>query len=81
MFASFFFVMTLIFLLLMMYWQLSKFTSQEKTYDNSFIILQKYHLNHHYRLQNYGFGITSPLWDKVFGTVPPPQSKGEAKRR
>ncbi|KAL9329082.1 hypothetical protein ACSQ67_004085 [Phaseolus vulgaris] len=43
--------------------------------------LKKYHLNHHYRLQNYGFGITSPLWDKVFGTVPPPQSKGEAKRR
>ncbi|KAG5040660.1 hypothetical protein JHK85_013136 [Glycine max] len=49
--------------------------------NNNFIILQKYHLNHHYRLQNYGFGITSPLWDKVFGTVPPPQSKGDAKRR
>ncbi|WVZ25757.1 hypothetical protein V8G54_004301 [Vigna mungo] len=61
--------------------KLSKIISQEKAYDNSFVMLQKYHLNHHYRLQNYGFGITSPLWDKVFGTVPPPQSKADAKRR
>lgn len=42
--------------------------------------LKKYHLNHHYRVQSLGFGITSPLWDKVFGTVPPP-SKVDAKRR
>ncbi|KAJ1394884.1 Fatty acid hydroxylase [Sesbania bispinosa] len=42
--------------------------------------LKKYHLNHHYRMQNAGFGITSPLWDKVFGTVPPP-SKVDSKRR
>ncbi|KAE9610667.1 hypothetical protein Lal_00029780 [Lupinus albus] len=42
--------------------------------------LKKYHLNHHYRLWNYGFGITSPLWDFVFGTVPPP-SKADAKLR
>ncbi|OWM63774.1 dihydroceramide fatty acyl 2-hydroxylase FAH1-like [Punica granatum] len=34
--------------------------------------LKKYHLNHHYRMQNLGFGITSPLWDRVFGTFPPP---------
>ncbi|XP_047330027.1 dihydroceramide fatty acyl 2-hydroxylase FAH1-like [Impatiens glandulifera] len=32
--------------------------------------LKKYHLNHHFRIQNKGFGITSSLWDKVFGTFP-----------
>ncbi|KRH11815.2 hypothetical protein GLYMA_15G132500v4 [Glycine max] len=33
--------------------------------------LKKYHLNHHFRIQDKGFGITSSLWDKVFGTLPP----------
>ncbi|XP_043701977.1 dihydroceramide fatty acyl 2-hydroxylase FAH1-like [Telopea speciosissima] len=33
--------------------------------------LKKYHLNHHFRIQNKGFGITSSLWDKVFGTLLP----------
>ncbi|GAB2214001.1 hypothetical protein Droror1_Dr00018331 [Drosera rotundifolia] len=33
--------------------------------------LKKYHLNHHFRIQDMGFGITSSLWDKVFGTLPP----------
>ncbi|XP_058071726.1 dihydroceramide fatty acyl 2-hydroxylase FAH1 [Magnolia sinica] len=33
--------------------------------------LKRYHLNHHFRIQNKGFGITSSLWDKVFGTLPP----------
>lgn len=32
--------------------------------------LKKYHLNHHFRIQNKGFGITSSFWDKVFGTLP-----------
>ncbi|XP_031267355.1 dihydroceramide fatty acyl 2-hydroxylase FAH2-like [Pistacia vera] len=32
--------------------------------------LKKYHLNHHFRIQNKGFGITSSLWDDVFGTLP-----------
>ncbi|PWA81638.1 fatty acid hydroxylase 1 [Artemisia annua] len=27
--------------------------------------LKKYHLNHHFRIQNKGYGITSSLWDKV----------------
>ncbi|KAL5210093.1 hypothetical protein ABZP36_005716 [Zizania latifolia] len=34
--------------------------------------LKRYHLNHHFRIQNKGFGITSSLWDAVFGTLPPP---------
>ncbi|XP_068654403.1 dihydroceramide fatty acyl 2-hydroxylase FAH1-like [Aristolochia californica] len=33
--------------------------------------LKKYHLNHHFRIQNKGFGITSSVWDKMFGTLPP----------
>lgn len=33
--------------------------------------LKRYHLNHHFRVQNMGFGITSPVWDSVFGTLPP----------
>lgn len=41
--------------------------------------LKKYHLNHHFRIQNKGFGITSSLWDKVFGTLPP--TKAAEKRR
>ncbi|KAL3577378.1 hypothetical protein D5086_022661, partial [Populus alba] len=33
--------------------------------------LKKYHMNHHFRVQDKGFGITSSLWDRVFGTFPP----------
>ncbi|KAJ7015353.1 dihydroceramide fatty acyl 2-hydroxylase FAH1 isoform X1 [Populus alba x Populus x berolinensis] len=33
--------------------------------------LKKYHMNHHFRVQDKGFGITSALWDRVFGTLPP----------
>ncbi|XP_074283431.1 dihydroceramide fatty acyl 2-hydroxylase FAH1-like [Silene latifolia] len=32
--------------------------------------LKRYHMNHHFRIQDKGFGITSALWDKVFGTMP-----------
>ncbi|CAH8332694.1 unnamed protein product [Eruca vesicaria subsp. sativa] len=31
--------------------------------------LKKSHLNHHFRIQDKGFGVTSSLWDIVFGTV------------
>ncbi|XP_018677269.2 dihydroceramide fatty acyl 2-hydroxylase FAH1 isoform X1 [Musa acuminata AAA Group] len=33
--------------------------------------LKRYHLNHHFKVQNKGFGITSSLWDIIFGTLPP----------
>ncbi|RRT39924.1 hypothetical protein B296_00030033, partial [Ensete ventricosum] len=36
--------------------------------------LKRYHLNHHFRTQNKGFGITSPLWDIAFGTLLPPKN-------
>jgi sterol desaturase/sphingolipid hydroxylase (fatty acid hydroxylase superfamily) len=31
--------------------------------------LKQYHLRHHYRDDDAGFGISSPLWDFVFGTT------------
>ncbi|KAI0463749.1 fatty acid alpha-hydroxylase [Komagataella kurtzmanii] len=30
--------------------------------------LKKYHLEHHYKNYELGFGVTSKFWDKVFGT-------------
>jgi len=40
--------------------------------------LKRYHLNHHFRIQTKGFGITSPLWDNVFGTLPPAKGSGKS---
>jgi sterol desaturase/sphingolipid hydroxylase (fatty acid hydroxylase superfamily) len=31
--------------------------------------LKQYHLRHHYKDDDVGFGISSPLWDYVFGTT------------
>lgn len=30
--------------------------------------LRTYHLKHHYRNEDRNFGVTSPIWDIVFGT-------------
>lgn len=32
--------------------------------------LKVYHLKHHFRNENKSFGVSSPLWDYVFGTTP-----------
>ncbi|EPS73322.1 hypothetical protein M569_01436, partial [Genlisea aurea] len=32
--------------------------------------LKRNHMNHHFRIQNKGFGITSNFWDWVFATLP-----------
>jgi len=32
--------------------------------------LKRYHLRHHYKNPNHGFGVSSPVWDVVFGTKP-----------
>ena len=34
------------------------------------LALRRYHYRHHFQQSDRGFGVTSPLWDKVFGTVP-----------
>ena len=31
--------------------------------------MKRYHVNHHYKANNEGFGITSKFWDHVFNTV------------
>ena len=32
--------------------------------------LKRYHIQHHYKTPNQRFGVSSPLWDWVFGTMP-----------
>ncbi|CAI6000585.1 unnamed protein product [Closterium sp. NIES-65] len=32
--------------------------------------LRRYHMAHHFKVYNAGFGITNSFWDKVFGTYP-----------
>ncbi len=32
--------------------------------------LKRYHLRHHFQDETRGFGVSMPLWDYVFGTVP-----------
>lgn len=33
--------------------------------------MKKYHLAHHYKNFDLGFGVTSKMWDYVFNTVLP----------
>ncbi len=35
--------------------------------------LKRYHMQHHYKTPEQRFGVSSPLWDWVFGTMPPNQ--------
>ena len=37
--------------------------------------LWQYHAIHHYKHSDKAFGVSSPLWDYVFGTVPPEKFK------
>lgn len=32
--------------------------------------LREQHMRHHFQDHRYGFGVSSPLWDVVFGTLP-----------
>ena len=32
--------------------------------------LKRYHMQHHFKSPEERFGVSSPLWDKVFGTMP-----------
>lgn len=35
-----------------------------------FKFLKRYHMQHHYKTPNQRFGVSSPLWDWIFGTMP-----------
>jgi sterol desaturase/sphingolipid hydroxylase (fatty acid hydroxylase superfamily) len=41
--------------------------------------LRKYHLLHHYRTPELRFGVTSPLFDLIFGTFQPMPKRAHAK--
>jgi len=32
--------------------------------------LREQHMRHHFQDHRYGFGVSSPIWDAVFGTLP-----------
>lgn len=42
-------------------------------------LLHSYHLRHHFQQSDRGFGVTSPLWDWVFGTLPARRSEPSAE--
>ncbi|KAJ7571149.1 hypothetical protein O6H91_01G151800 [Diphasiastrum complanatum] len=39
-------------------------------FNNHFLYMKRYHLNHHFKVQTDAFGITSTLWDRIFATLP-----------
>lgn len=47
--------------------------------NNCFGILWTHHHLHHYKYEDKAFGVSSPLWDMVFGTMPPKQKKSSCK--
>ena len=36
-----------------------------------FKFIKRYHMQHHYKTPNARYGVSSPLWDMVFKTMPP----------
>ena len=45
------------------------------------LLLKKYHLRHHYQDDHVGFGVSSPLWDYVFGTRTTPVNREASATR
>ena len=38
--------------------------------------LREQHMRHHFQDHRYGFGVSSPLWDAVFRTLPRTRRSG-----
>ncbi|KAH9747698.1 Aldehyde oxygenase (deformylating) [Citrus sinensis] len=47
------------------------YTHHGKPSKGIILRLKRFHMNHHFRIRDKGFGISSSLWDIVFGTLPP----------
>ena len=47
--------------------------------NNLFGYLLLHHQLHHYKYEDKAFGVSSPLWDIVFGTMPPKQKRKSNK--
>lgn len=41
--------------------------------------VRKHHMMHHHQDHSGGFGVSSPLWDLVFGTMPKPKGRPQSK--
>jgi sterol desaturase/sphingolipid hydroxylase (fatty acid hydroxylase superfamily) len=52
------------------YLSIHYFIHTTKPPKNFFRYLWKHHLLHHYKNETVAFGLTSPLWDIIFGTMP-----------
>ncbi len=50
----------------MMHYALHHFAFKNKL----FLELKKHHMRHHYSEPNKAYGVSSPLWDYIFGTIP-----------
>ena len=37
--------------------------------DGVWKFLKRYHMMHHFKTPEQGFGVSSPLWDLLFGTL------------
>lgn len=48
---------------------------------NAFKMLWVNHAVHHYKDDNIAFGVSSPLWDYVFGTMPPKHESASHPRK
>jgi 4-hydroxysphinganine ceramide fatty acyl 2-hydroxylase len=47
----------------------SDFLHHGKPFLSHFKEMKTYHLDHHYKNANLGYGITSKFWDYVFSTI------------
>ena len=46
-----------------------------------FKLLWRHHNLHHFRHSDKAYGVSSPLWDYVFGTMPPKKEKNRNKQK
>ncbi|KAL9252521.1 Dihydroceramide fatty acyl 2-hydroxylase FAH1-like protein [Drosera capensis] len=44
-----------------------------RAYNEATQKMKKYHLDHHFKVQTMGYGVTSTFWDRIFGTFPTPK--------
>ena len=49
-------------------YDLTHYFLHHKTLPSYYKTLKQYHLDHHYKDYENGFGVTSRFWDTVFGT-------------
>ncbi len=61
-----------------LFYDLTHYAVHHFNIHNKFwLALKKHHIRHHFQDPDKGYGVSSPLWDKIIGTDFPPQ-KSEA---